>query len=331
MADTRFYEALGPVAAETLAAGFAVFGDGAMQVASVAPFGEAANDTLSYLDGKWDSSRTGINGCVIAPAAAREDLLAAGARAVIVADAPRAAFARLAEKLFRLRAWDVAGAPPQVELGAQIAPSAVLGPGCHIGAGTVVAPLAVIGAGVSVGRNCMIGPHATVMCALVGDHVTIGASAVIGERGFGVTGDASGLVDVPHLGRVIVQDRASIGAATTIDRGMLSDTVVGEDAKIDNLCQIAHNVRVGRNVVIAAFGGISGSTVVGDGARLGGRVGVADHRVIGERASLAAGSAVMHDVPDGETWGGYPAQPLRAWMRETAWIRRALRKGDGRD
>ena len=148
------------------------------------------------------------------------------------------------------------------------------------------------------------------------------AGAVIGEQGFGVAGDASGPVDVPHLGRVVIQDRVTIGANSTIDRGVFDDTVLGEGAKIDNLCHVAHNVTLGRGVLIAAFGGISGSTVIGDGVTMGGRVGIGDHRTIGPGATLAGGAAVFQDVPAGEVWSGYPAKPLRKWLREAAWLSR---------
>lgn len=329
MTDARFYEALGPVAAETLAAGLPIQGHAALPVGSVAAFGAAEADGLSYLEGRLKGELPPLKGCVVASSTAAPALLAAGAGAVIVAESPRAAFARMLPHLFRQRLWTDEGPAPLVEAGARVSPQAILSPGCAIGAGAVIAPLAVIGPGCAIGRNTIIGPHVSLQCALIGDGVTIGAGSVVGERGFGVAGDRGGLVDLPHLGRVILQDRVSIGAGTTIDRGMLDDTVVGEDSKIDNLCQIAHNVRLGRRVVVAAFGGISGSTVIEDGARLGGRVGIADHRHIGENAQLAAGSAVMHDVPANETWGGYPAQPVRAWMRETAWLRRMQRKGDG--
>lgn len=330
MTDAKFYEALGPVAAETLAAGLPVLGDPAHLVASVAPFGAALADGLSYRDGRLKGEQLTLQGCIVAQEAMAPVLLEAGAAAVIVAPAPRAAFARMLAKLFRQRAWMDDGPAPVIEAEAKVSPHAVLSPGCMIGAGAVIAPLAVIGPGCAIGRGSVIGPQASVQCALIGDDVTIGPGAVIGERGFGVAGDAGGLIDMPHLGRVILQDRVSIGAGTTVDRGMLDDTVIGEDSKIDNLCQIAHNVRIGRRVVVAAFGGISGSTVIEDGARLGGRVGVADHRHIGEKSELAAGSAVMHDVPAGEMWGGYPAQPARTWMRQTAWLRKqAQRKGDG--
>jgi UDP-3-O-[3-hydroxymyristoyl] glucosamine N-acyltransferase len=180
----------------------------------------------------------------------------------------------------------------------------------------------VIGPGVTIGRRTSIGPRATIYFALIGDDVNILAGAAIGEQGFGVAGDASGPVDVPHLGRVIVQDRVTIGANSCIDRGVFDDTVIGEGAKIDNLCHVAHNCTIGRGVLIAAFGGISGSTVVGDAATLGGRVGVADHRKIGAGATLAGGAAVFQDVPPGEVWSGYPAKPLRKWLREAAWISR---------
>jgi UDP-3-O-[3-hydroxymyristoyl] glucosamine N-acyltransferase len=175
---------------------------------------------------------------------------------------------------------------------------------------------------VSIGRRSRIGANASLAFAIIGDEVTVLAGAVIGEQGFAVAGDATGPVDVPHVGRVIVQDRATIGANSTIDRGVFDDTIIGEGAKIDNLCHVAHNVTLGRGVLIAAFGGISGSTVVGDGVTMGGRVGVADHRKIGAGATLAGGAAVFQDVPAGEVWSGYPAKPLRKWLREAAWLSR---------
>src|SRR5690606_1377663 len=130
-----------------------------------------------------------------------------------------------------------------------------------------------------------------------------------------------GVEKVPQLGRVIIQDDVEIGANTTVDRGALSDTVIGEGTKIDNLVQIAHNVRIGRFCMLAAHCGVSGSVTIGDGAMLGGRAGIADHLTIGSRAQVAAAAGVMTDIPAGERWGGAPAQPLRAMMREIATLR----------
>jgi UDP-3-O-[3-hydroxymyristoyl] glucosamine N-acyltransferase len=112
---------------------------------------------------------------------------------------------------------------------------------------------------------------------------------------------------------------------------VFGDTIVGERTRIDNLCQIAHNVVLGRSVIVAAFGGISGSVKVGDGSMLGGRVGIADHVTVGEGVSLAASAGLFRDIAAGETWGGTPAKPIRQWMREVAWLNKqasAPRKRD---
>ncbi len=121
---------------------------------------------------------------------------------------------------------------------------------------------------------------------------------------------------VPQTGRVLIQNEVEIGAGTTIDRGGLRDTVIGEGTKIDNIVQIGHNVVIGRRCIIVSQSGIAGSSVVGDGAVLGARVGVSDHGTIGAGAQLAARSSVVGEVPAGARWGGPIAKPVRQWMRE---------------
>jgi len=117
-----------------------------------------------------------------------------------------------------------------------------------------------------------------------------------------------------------------IGANSCVDRGQLGDTRLGDDVKIDNLVQVAHNVEIGQGSRIAALGGISGSCKIGRNVMLGGAVGIADHISIGDNANIAAGSGIMKDIPSGEYWGGSPAQPMKSYMREVATMRRLARK-----
>ena len=180
----------------------------------------------------------------------------------IVGASPQAAWARLAARMYRPRVHE--GRSPihhtaKLEDGVQLGVGVVIGQDAEIGAGTRIEAYAVIGPGVRIGRNGHIGAHATIFCALIGDRVKLASGVRIGETGFGVSGDAGGLVDVPQLGRVILQDDVSIGAATCVDRGAYEDTVIGEATKIDNMVQIAHNAHIGRNCIIAAHSGISGS------------------------------------------------------------------------
>jgi UDP-3-O-[3-hydroxymyristoyl] glucosamine N-acyltransferase len=212
-----------------------------------------------------------------------------------------------------------------VEAGATVEAGAVIAAGAGIGSGAVICANAVIGANCQVGRNTYVGAGATLQFCLVGNRVIIHAGARIGQDGFGYIPGPAGLEKIPHIGRVIIQDDVEIGANTTIDRGTLADTVIGEGTKIDNLVQIAHNVRIGRHCVIAGQCGISGSVRIGDGAMLGGGVGLADHVTVGAGARIAASSGVMNDVPDGERWCGTPAQPLRQFFREVAAVRGLVR------
>ena len=212
---------------------------------------------------------------------------------------------------------------PSARLEGEIAidPGVVIGPRAEIGSGTIIAANAVIGPDVTIGRDCVIGAGASIMHSLIGDRVVIHPGCRIGQDGFGyITGAKP--VKVPQTGRVIIQNDVEIGAGTTIDRGGIRDTVIGEASKIDNQCQIGHNVVLGRHCVVVAQSGLSGSVTLEDYATLGGSVGLAPHVTIGRGAQVAARSGVMNDVPPGEIWGGYPATPRKQWMRQQAVLAR---------
>jgi UDP-3-O-[3-hydroxymyristoyl] glucosamine N-acyltransferase len=176
----------------------------------------------------------------------------------------------------------------------------------------------VIGPGVAIGRDCEIGPNVTISHAYLGDRVLILPGAQIGQPGFGFASSDKGHAKIPQLGRVIIQDDVEVGAGTTIDRGALGDTVIGEGSKLDNLVQIGHNVHVGRSCVVVSQAGVAGSSVIEDFAVLGGQVGIADHAHVGPGARLAARSAMVsgQDIAGGQDYGGVPAKPIREWLRE---------------
>jgi UDP-3-O-[3-hydroxymyristoyl] glucosamine N-acyltransferase len=206
-------------------------------------------------------------------------------------------------------------------------PGAVIGADAEVGTGTVIGANAVIGAGVRIGRECSVGPGASVLNALVGDRVTIHPGARIGQDGFGFIPGERGLIKVPQLGRVIIQDDVEIGAGTTIDRGAGRDTMIGEGTKIDNLVQIAHNVTIGRHCVIVSMVGISGSVTIGDRVMMGGQSGVSEHVTIGDAARIAAGAGIIKDVPPGAAMLGQPARPMREALKAMAVLNRLASRG----
>lgn len=199
-----------------------------------------------------------------------------------------------------------------------LAPGVVVGAGAEIGEGSRIGPGTVIGPGVAIGRDCEIGANVTISHAYVGDRVIILPGAQLGQPGFGFAAVGDTYVKIPQLGRVIIQDDVEIGSCTTIDRGALGDTVIGEGSKLDNLIMIAHNCRIGRNCVIAGQVGLAGSVVLEDGVVLAGQVGLGDHSHVGARARLGAragtGSAIH--LEGGIDYGGAPAKPVREWARE---------------
>ncbi len=219
----------------------------------------------------------------------------------------------------------------RTEDGVSIEPGAVIGPRVEIGSGTVIGANAVIGADVRIGRDCSIGAGTSLSNALIGDRVIIHPGCKIGQDGFGFVMGGKGHLKVPQVGRVIIQDDVEIGAGTTIDRGAIRDTVIGEGTKIDNLVQVGHNVSIGRHCVIVAQTGISGSSTLEDFVVLGARVGLNNNVTIGEGAQIAAISDVHGDVPPGARWGGTPAKPVKQWFREMMILERLARQKGGAD
>lgn len=221
-------------------------------------------------------------------------------------------------------------APPLLEEDVRLGPNVVLGDGVEIGRGTTIGANTVIGPGVAIGRNCTIGNSVTIDCAFLGSDVVVHPGARIGTEGFGWLDLARSNRKIPQLGRVIVQDGVEIGANTTIDRGALGDTVIGEGTKIDNLVQIGHNCRIGRYCLIAAQSGLSGSTVLEDGVLMAGGTGTGGHLTIGAGSIVYGRAGVSKSWPAGSKLFGAPARDIKEYWREAAFLRRMMNKGEQR-
>lgn len=248
---------------------------------------------------------------------------------LLVVSAPRVAYAEIGALFYPPAALEEG-----IHATAQIAASATVAAGCRIEAGAVVGANAkigarchlasnvVIGEGVELGDDCTIGANSAIGHALIADHVRIASNVSIGGPGFGFALGVRGMVRTPHLGRVIVEERVEIGGNCAVDRGADGDTVIGAGSVLDNLIQIGHNVRLGKNCVIAGQAGIAGSTTLGNNVVVGGQAAISDHLTIGSGARIAGKSGVMRDVGEGETVAGYPAVPVRQWHRQTVRVAR---------
>lgn len=347
MSDPVFFEPARRFSAGEIAAAVgASLADASLagiEILGVASAAQSRVGALVYVNGKKNETHlahTRAAAVLCRPEAARS--VRPGVAALVSAN-PQQAFAAAARLIYPqsvrpLPLTGETGVSPKavvadgarIEPGAIVEAGAVVCDGAAIGAGTVVAPGAVIGPGCQVGRDGFVGPGVSILNTLIGNRVMLHPGVRLGQDGFGYVGGQRGPEKIPQLGRIVVQDDVEIGANTTVDRGALGDTVIGEGCKIDNLVQVGHNVRIGRWCIIAAQCGISGSVTIGDFVVLGGRVGIADHVNIGAGCQFAAGSGIMQDVPAGGKWGGTPVQPVRVWLREIATLRALSKAQSGK-
>ena len=246
---------------------------------------------------------------------------------LIAVDDPYASFAKLLE-LYAANKPQKTGISPAAAIHAE----ARLGEGCYVG------EFAVIEAGVVTGEGCRIFPHVYLgdrvrlgrnvtlnagvriyEDCILGDNVIVHAGTVIGADGFGFAPNEQGeFSKIPQIGNVVIEDNVEIGANSCIDRATMGSTVIKKGAKLDNLIQVGHNVVIGENTVCAAQVGVSGSTKVGRNVMMGGQVGIAGHLTIGNRVQLGSKTGVSNNIPDGETYFGYPALPISKSHRVNA-------------
>lgn len=211
----------------------------------------------------------------------------------------------------------------QIHKDVTIYPFSFIDDNVSIGEGTVVFPFVYIGKDCRIGRDCIIYPHVTIRERVtVGDRVIIHSGAVVGSDGFGYVFDAGRHEKIPQVGSVIIEDDVEIGANTTIDRATTGVTKIGKGTKIDNLVQIAHNVRVGKGCIIVAQVGVAGSSVIGDGCILAGQAGISDHVEIEAGTVITAQTGVMPGKVSKGVYSGYPSMPHRDWLKAVSLFQR---------
>ncbi|WP_339052148.1 UDP-3-O-(3-hydroxymyristoyl)glucosamine N-acyltransferase [Candidatus Lariskella endosymbiont of Epinotia ramella] len=215
---------------------------------------------------------------------------------------------------------------------AKIGKNCLIEPGVFIGSRTIIGDNCIIrgnsyiGEAVVIGSNVVINPNVTILFAEIGERCILHSGVRIGHEGFGFANDGVEIIKVKQLGRVIIGKNVEIGANSCIDRGAIEDTVIGDNTKLSNMVQIAHNVSVGSSCFFAGQVGIAGSTTIGNFVMLGGQVGIAGHLNIADNVSVAAQSGVMTDIPKNQKFGGCPAVPMMQWHRQTITLKKLTSK-----
>ena len=207
----------------------------------------------------------------------------------------------------------------KISSGAFVHKDASIGQNCEIGCNSIIGP------NVRLGENCLIGDNVSIYFSIIGNNVKIYQGVKLGSEGFGFIMEKNSIQKIPQLGRVLIGDAVEIGANSTIDRGSIGDTKIGRLCMIDNVVHIGHNVKLGNNCIIAAMTGISGSTIIGNNVVIGGQVGISGHISIGDNVKIAAKSGIMKNIQDNCIVGGYPAENILDWHRNTLTLKK-LRK-----
>ncbi len=303
-------------------------GDGDLEIVRVAGIDHAGPGDITFLaNPKYERALINTNASAVI---LREDAPAAPC-AMLRARDPYLAFAR-AVGVFAPVLTPVAGIHPlaavaadvQIGRGASIAPFVVVGEGTVIGERTVIFANVTIGPGSRIGADCVIHSNVAIRERVtIGDRVVLQNGVVIGGDGYGFVRRGDGTHEkIPQVATVVIEDDVELGANTTVDRPAVGETRIRAGAKIDNLVQIAHGVKVGRNVLMAAQVGIAGSTDIGDDVVFGGQVGVGGHLTIGRGAIAVGQSGVTNSLDAGQMVAGYPAIDAREWRRASAVFKR---------
>ena len=300
-----------------------LIGPGNIEIRGVAGLREAREGDITYLSGQ--KYRNDLAACRASAVIISKDVKDVSMPALVVKN-PRYAFA-LALGVFFGKPYRPGGVSDRAVIGNDVAlgndptihSNAVVADGAKIGSRVTLYPGVYVGGGSIIGDDAVLYPNVSIREGVtLGCRVIIHSGTVIGSDGFGFVPDGGRHHKIPQVGGVIIEDDVEIGANCTIDRATLGNTIIKKGTKLDNMVHIAHNVTIGEHCLLAGQSGVAGSSSLGNYVVVGGKVAISDHLTIGDRVMIAGGSGVAHDIPSGQVVAGYPAIPIREWLKAQA-------------